>query len=100
MSDFEHGRYTPRLGNPMSSRSRAMGHVARDASDGTDSPPDLSHPRLDDLYIQQGGNGIMFLLSPKSHLKLPSGTMFMLRNQPVIAAPADSAAQKTSAGTH
>ena len=82
LSDFEHGRYTPRQGNPFSSRSRSVGRVARDATDGADSAPDPSHQLLEDLYIQQARNGMMFLLSPKRNLKLPSGTMFMLRNQP------------------
>jgi hypothetical protein len=95
LSDFEHGRYTLRQGNPFSSRSRSLGGVARDATDGGDTTPDLSHQRLDDLYMQQARNGMMFLLSPKRNLKLPSGTMFMLRNQPA-GAPAQTAAQKST----
>jgi hypothetical protein len=100
MSDFEHGRYTPRLGNSLSSRSKSFGRVARDATDGGDAAPDLSHQRLDDLYMQQARNGMMFLLSPKRNLKLPSGTMFMLRNQPAGApAPAQAVAQKATGST-
>jgi hypothetical protein len=100
LSDFEHGRNTPRLGNPFSSRSRSVGRVARDATDGGDSAPDLSHQQLDDVYMQQARNGMMFLLSPKRNLKLPSGTMFMLRNQPAAAsAPAPAAMPKPAGST-
>ncbi len=100
LSDFEHGRNTPRLGNPFSSRSRSVGRVAGDATDGGDSAPDLSHQQLDDVYMQQARNGMMFLLSPKRNLKLPSGTMFMLRNQPAGAsAPAPAAAPRATGST-
>lgn len=96
LSDFEHGRYTPRQGNPFTSRSRSAQRIARDATDGADSAPDQGHQRLEDVYMQQARNGMMFLLSPRRNLKLPSGTMFMLRNQP---APAQVASQKTPGST-
>ncbi len=74
--DVEHARYA--------SRSRSIGHPPRDATDGGNDAPELSYQRLDDVYIQQAKNGVVFLLSPKPHLRLPSGTMFMLRNQPAV----------------
>lgn len=67
-------------------RSAPVGKPLQDASDDGSGAPQLSSPRLDNLYIQQARNGAVFLFSPKEHLKLPSGTMFMLRNQPVAPA--------------
>jgi len=57
-----------------------------------DTPQSLYHG-LDDLRIAQGKNGMVFLVSPKPHLKLPSGAMFMLRNQ---ATPTTQVAAQTS----
>jgi hypothetical protein len=84
LSDFRHGRYFPRTqGIPGNYRSR-IGRPPTDATDGGKGTPELSDQRLDDVYMQQARNGIVFLLSPKAHLKLPLGTMFMLRNQPAV----------------
>jgi hypothetical protein len=82
LADIEHARYASRTqGNPGSSRSRSMGHPPRDATVERNDASELSYQRLEGVYIRQAKNGIVFLLSPKPHLKLPSGTMFMLRNQ-------------------
>lgn len=45
-----------------------------------DAPQSISQG-LDDVHVLKANNGAMFLVSQKPHLKLPSGTMFMLRNQ-------------------
>ncbi len=86
LSDYQHGRYLPRSRTISGSiRSRSVGRPPADATDGGNVAPELSYPRLDDVYLRQARNGIVFLLSPKSHLKLPSGTMFMLRNQAAVS---------------
>ncbi len=84
LADAEHARYASHTqANPGSSRS--VGHPPRDATVEGNDASQLSYQRLEDVYLQQARNGIVFLLSPKPHLRLPSGTMFMLRNQPVAA---------------
>ncbi len=65
---------------------RTVGPPPSDATGGTNGPSRMSYPKLDEVYVQQARNGAVFLLSPKPHLRLPSGTMFMLRNESSTAA--------------
>jgi hypothetical protein len=44
----------------------------------------LSYQSIGDVKMLQDKSGRVFLLSQKPHLKLPSGTMFMLRNRPAL----------------
>jgi hypothetical protein len=98
LSDFEHGRYSPRPQTiPPNSRARSVNRAPRDAMDTGDAPPAQAQPSVDELYIRQGTNGLIFLVTPKPNLKLPAGTMFMLRNRP-LASTADAPAQ-IEAGT-
>ena len=97
LSDFEHGRYSPRPQTiPNGSRARSVNRAPRDATDGADAPPYQAQQPVDELYIRQGTNGLIFLVTPKPHLKLPSGTMFMLRNR--LIADTAPAAPQTEAG--
>ena len=57
----------------------------RDAiADGNDAA-ELSYHGVDDLVLMKDQHGRVFLVSQRPQLKVPSGTMFMLRNQPVVA---------------
>jgi len=69
-----------------------MDHSPQDATVGGSDAVHTTSPPLDDLHVFQDKNGTVFLLSQKSHLKLPSGTMFILRNQPLKAADAAASA--------
>jgi hypothetical protein len=70
-------------GNDLSSVMRQTPQDATVADTDTVRPG--SRP-LDDIHIFQDKNGTVFLLSQKPHLKLSSGTMFMLRNHPLATA--------------
>ncbi len=83
---------------PTSELSISAAHPLRDGTVETGEVQQLSYQRLDDVRLLQAKNGAVFLLSQKEHLKLPSGTMFMLRNRPAAAAPAQ-APQKATAST-
>ena len=97
LSEFQHGRYAPSVPSTTpSGRVRSIGHAPRDATDMGDATPEMSQPRLEDVYIQRATNGAIFLLSPKPQLKLPSGTMFMLRNQAIEPASSQASAQTTT----
>lgn len=50
-------------------------------------------PGIQDLRMVTSKDGVVFLVSQKPHLKLPSGTMFVLRNQ-VKPSPEQLAATK------
>jgi hypothetical protein len=66
-----------------------LGHV-QDATADRNEGPLRSYQGLDDLRLLKANNGTVFLVSQNPHLKLPSGTMFMLRNQATTAStPAD-----------
>ncbi len=66
--------------------SAPRNHAPRDATvDGNDSL-ELSYHGVDDLVLMKDQQGRVFLVSQRPQLKVPSGTMFMLRNQPVVAA--------------
>lgn len=62
--------------------TRGQNHTLQDATIDPGDTQQLSFQKLEDLRIMQDKNGRVFLVSQKSHLKLPSGTMLMLRNQP------------------
>jgi hypothetical protein len=64
--------------------SSAPSHPLQDAIVERSDGAQFSDPTLDDLRIAQGKNGTVFLVSRKPHLKLPSGTLFMLRNQATV----------------
>ena len=93
LPDIEHRRHGARIqANPAGDLPTTVSHPPRDATvEGSDAMQ-LSYQGLDDLHFVQARNGIVFLFSKKQHLKLPSGTMFMLRNQPM-------AVQKQTAAT-
>ena len=76
--------------------------AARPVRDGTvesGETQQLSYQRLDDVRILQDKNGRVFLVSPKDHVKLPSGTMFMLRNR-VASTPRPAEAGKAASDAH
>ena len=56
-------------------------HALQDATVQSSDAQQSDYHGADDLRIAPGKNGIVFLVSPKPHLKLSSGAMFMLRNQ-------------------
>ncbi len=58
-----------------------MARTLGDAGGAGIDPQQSVYQTLDDLRILQDKQGRVFLVSAKAHLKLPSGTMFMLRNQ-------------------
>jgi len=67
--------------NPGNDLAIAMTRPPQDAIiTGKDTLPPAYHP-LDDIHILRDKNGTVFLLSQKSHLKLPSGTRLMLMHQ-------------------
>ena len=70
-------------------RTRPLGDATVEPSD----TQQLSYHGVEDLRMLQDKTGRVFLVSQKAHLKLPSGTMLMLRNRPIAAAPV---AAKTS----
>ncbi len=67
---------------PTSELGVSAAHPVRDGTVDAGQTQQLTYQRLDDVHILQAKNGAVFLLSQKDHLKLPSGTMFMLHNRP------------------
>ncbi len=80
MPDSLYRRRSRSQSNPTSEVGVSAAHVGRDWAVESGQDQQLSYQRLDDLRIMQDKNGRVFLVSQKEHLKLPSGTMFMLRN--------------------
>jgi hypothetical protein len=78
------GSRTPRLarapGKAISTSPTPPADAVLDRNDAL--PSDYSS--LDDVRLMRANNGAVFLVSQKPHLKLPSGTMFMLRNQLIV----------------
>ncbi|MFZ0707710.1 MAG: hypothetical protein WAM71_19065 [Candidatus Korobacteraceae bacterium] len=73
-------------GDPGSSGlSVSAAHPLKDGTIEKGQAQQLSYQRLDDVHLLPASNGSIYLLSAKDHLKLPSGTMFMLRNRPLPA---------------
>ncbi len=81
---------------PASDLAASAAHPVREGTVERGQDQQLNYQRLDDVHILQARNGAVFLLSPKDHLKLPSGTMFMLRNRTTVTQP-QPAAQKPAA---
>jgi hypothetical protein len=82
LPDVEHRRHSARVqANPVNDLPTSVSHPPREATVEGKDAMQLSYHTADDVRVVQAKNGIFFLLSQKPHLKLPSGTMFMLRNQ-------------------
>jgi hypothetical protein len=77
---------------PTSDLAVSAAHPVRDWTVEGGQTQQLSYQRLDDVRLIQDKNGRVFLLSQKDHLKLPSGTMFVLQNRPLGAQSAAPAA--------
>jgi hypothetical protein len=86
---------------PRSELSVSAAHPLHDGTVESGESQQLTYQRLDDVRLLPGKNGIVFLLSAKDHLKLPSGTMFMLRNRvaPQTEAPTRQAPVENPTGT-
>src|SRR5262249_38091020 len=100
LPDVEHRRHAARVQtNPAGDLPTSVSRPPRDATvEGRDTMQ-LTYHGLDDVRVVQARNGIVFLVSDKQHLKVPSGTMFMVRNQPTVARPQMNT-EKASANTH
>ena len=97
LSDSLYHRRSRSQVNPNSGLSIAATHPARDGTIEASEAQQVTYQRLEDVHLLQAKNGAVFLVTPKNHLKLPSGTMFMLRNR---AAPAAAqAATQIASGT-
>lgn len=78
-------RTSGRVSAPGRRGSAGPTRAPRDATvDGNDTL-ELNYHGVDDLVLMKDQQGRVFLVSQRPQLKVPSGTMFMLRNQPVIA---------------
>jgi hypothetical protein len=79
--------------NSQSSRSTlAMRRRVQDLTVDTGQPMPKASQHLDDVHVVRDRSGSVFLLSQKSHLKIPSGTMLMLSHEPITASEAPAAA--------
>ena len=83
---------------PGRGASSAPSHPLQDAIVEGNDVAQASDQTLADLRLAQSKNGVVFLVSEKPPLKLPSGTMFMLRNQAIVepkeATPTEVASTK------
>jgi hypothetical protein len=77
--------------------SAGLSRTLQDATVERNGAPQLNYQGIDDLRITQDKNGNVFLVSQKRHLKLPSGTMFMLRNR--LTVPQNEMSATTLAGS-
>jgi len=77
---------------PATDLSLSAAHPLHDGTVEAGEAQQLTYQRLDDIRLLPAKNGAVFLLSPKDHLKLPSGTMFMLRHR--LAPPTQPPAPK------
>ncbi len=85
LPDTLYNRHTAaRQSAPGRGISAALSHALRDATVEGNDALELSYHGLNDLRLMKDQNGRVFLVSQKPHLKLPSGTMFMLRNQATV----------------
>jgi hypothetical protein len=85
------GRVAAQSDSELSSLTKPPQDASEMAKDGTVAKP----VALKDVRIVRDKDGISYLFSAKSDVKLPSGTLFMLQNRPTTA-PDQSAA----AGPH
>lgn len=97
-------RGAPQL-NPRDDIAMTSSRNAQDNPLTTRDIAPASYRPLNDVRIMKAKNGTVFLLSQKPHLKLPSGTMLMLRQQAVpvsSASTADATAstQESKPGAH
>jgi hypothetical protein len=56
--------------------------MPQDAREATPQGPTTKSPPIKDLKIVRDKDGIAYLFSANSNVKLPSGTLFVLQNQP------------------
>lgn len=75
-------RQVPQSNPGSSGLSTEMTHPPRDATVDASEAWQLNYHGVEDLHLLKNQSGTIFLVSNKSHLKLPSGAMFMLRNTP------------------
>lgn len=80
-------------------QTQGLGHTLHDATVETGDSQQLSVRKLDDLRMMYDKSGTVYLVSQKPHLKLPSGTMWMLRNHVVQKQP-DAGTENVAANTH
>ena len=92
-------RHSQSQSYPTSEVGISASHPVRDGTVEGGQTQQLTYHRLDDVHIMQGKNGAVFLLSAKDHLKLPSGTMFLLRNR-VAATQRPAEAGTAATDTH
>jgi hypothetical protein len=88
----------PQVNPGTTDLSAGMTHPPRESTVETSNGQQLSYRGLDDVRLLQDKHGRIFLLSQKSHLKLPSGSLFMLRNLPA-GSPAPRGADKVASST-
>jgi hypothetical protein len=82
LPDSLHRWHSSRTQSNPSELGVSASHPLRDGTVEEGQAQQLSYQQLEDVHLLQAKNGAVFLLSQKDHLKLPSGTMFMLRNRP------------------
>jgi len=100
MPDLERRRRGVRTqANPGSDISKTLGRPPGDATIERNDRLQLSYHGVDDLLLMKDKIGRVFLVSKKDHLKLPSGTMLMLRNKPAVAS-AQAASPKPVESAH
>jgi hypothetical protein len=56
--------------------------MPQDAKESSPQSPSTKSPPIKDLKIVRDKDGIAYLFSANSNVKLPSGTLFVLQNQP------------------
>lgn len=96
MPDNVYRRRSRTQSSPTSGMGASAGRSGRDWTGDAGETQTLNYQRLDDLRMMQAKNGAVFLVSSKEHLKLPSGTMFMLHHRP---APPTEAAKQNPPGS-
>ena len=75
------GRVAAQSDSQLSSLTKPPQDASEMAKDGTVAKP----VALKDVRIVRDKDGISYLFSAKSDVKLPSGTLFMLQNRPTTA---------------
>lgn len=98
LPDNFYRRFSRTQSNPSSTIGASPAHPVKDGTVEGGATQELRYQRLDDVRVFQDKAGRVFLLSPKDHLKLPSGTMFLLHNRPPgVVAPASTGTAATNA---
>ena len=83
---------------PRSELSVSAAHPLHDGTVESGEAQELIYQRLEHIRVLPARNGAVFLLSPKDHLKLPSGTMFVLHHR-LATASAPASTQKPPGST-